>query len=308
MSFSSDVKEELETVLGTKQHCLLAELCALLSLNGKIVLEEAENGQVSGKLILRGENPSVTRKLFTLLKKAYNIENECLDEGQNKLEISLPDKALELTEETDLLSRPCCKRSFLRGTFLSVGSINDPQKSSYHLEMVFSEKEQAYRIRDILQIFDISSRVIMRKANYVVYMKEGETISDFLNVIEAHVSLMNFENHRIMKDMRNSVNRRVNCETANINKTVKAAAKQTEDIRFLMAQPEYKDLPDPLKDACEVRLANPDASLKELGELMHPPVGKSGINHRLMKICEIAEQIRDRNGLGGDYDKKDNDD
>ncbi len=301
MSFSSEVKEELENVLGTKQHCLLAELWAIISYNGTLGRENGENGETFGLLTIQTENPSVLRKLFTLIKKAYNIEIEFFQDeekngarGHGKLQIRLPEEALKLQDGTDVISRPCCKRSYLRGTFLSVGSINDPKKSSYHLEMVFSDKEQAYRIRDMLQIFGISSRVIGRKANYVVYMKEGETISDFLNVIEAHVSLMEFENHRIMKDMRNSVNRRVNCETANINKTVKAAAKQIEDIQYLMSSDHYKELPESLKDACEVRLGNPDASLKELGELMHPPVGKSGVNHRLMKISELADDLRSR--------------
>ena len=135
---------------------------------------------------------------------------------------------------------------------------------------------------------------MQRKKHYVVYLKEGSQIVDILNVMEAHVALMEFENIRIMKDMRNSVNRKVNCETANINKTVSAAVRQTEDIKYIQDTVGFDKLPEGLKDVALTRLTYPDATLKELGTLLENPVGKSGVNHRLRKLSEIAEKLRDK--------------
>ena len=144
----------------------------------------------------------------------------------------------------------------------------------------------------MIQGFDIDAKIVLRKKYYVVYLKEGSGIVDLLNVCEAHVSLMKLENLRILKEMRNSINRRVNCEAANITKTVNAAARQIEDIEYIRDHYGFQNLPDNLRQMAEVRLENPDAPLKELGEYLEPPVGKSGVNHRLRKLSEIAERIR----------------
>ena len=190
-----------------------------------------------------------------------------------------------------LIKNSCCARAFLRGAFLCIGSMSDPEKS-YHLEFVCGAKEQAGQLKDIIREFQIDAKSIRRKKYEVVYLKEGAGIVDLLNVMGAHVSLMNLENLRIVKEMRNSVNRRVNCETANISKTVTAASKQIEDILLIRDRYGFGSLPDNLRQMAEVRLEYPDAALKELGGYLEPPVGKSGVNHRLRKLSEIADRIR----------------
>ena len=194
-----------------------------------------------------------------------------------------------------LIKNSCCQRAFLRGAFLSVGSISDPEKG-YHLEFVAATPQMAEQLRSVMQAFDIEAKIVLRKKYHVVYLKEGSAIVDLLNVCEAPISLMNLENLRIIKEMRNSVNRRVNCETANITKTVNAASRQIEDIIFLKDFYGFQNLPDNLREMAEVRLENPDAPLKELGEYLSPKVGKSGVNHRLRKLSELAESIREKRG------------
>lgn len=174
---------------------------------------------------------------------------------------------------------------------MSAGSMSDPEKS-YHFEIVCTTEKKAEQLMEIINSFDIDAKIVSRKKNYVVYVKEGAQIVDMLNIMEAHVALMNLENVRILKEMRNSVNRQVNCETANINKTVNAAVKQIEDINYIQETVGLESLPENLQEIAEVRLKYPEAALKELGTFLEPPVGKSGVNHRLRKICEIAETMR----------------
>ena len=150
----------------------------------------------------------------------------------------------------------------------------------------------AEQLRDLINEFDFDAKIVARKKNHVVYIKEGAQIVDILNVMEAHVALMNLENVRIIKEMRNSVNRQVNCETANINKTVSAAVRQIEDIHYIEERAGLDSLPENLREIAEVRLKYPDAALKELGTCLQPPVGKSGVNHRLRKIAEIAGKLK----------------
>ena len=169
--------------------------------------------------------------------------------------------------------------------------MSDPKKS-YHFEIVCSSPEAARQIQGVISSFGLDAKIVPRKKTFVVYLKEGSQIVDILNVMEAHISLMELENVRILKEMRNSVNRKVNCETANINKTVSAAVKQVEDITYLRDTVGFENLPENLVEAANARLANPEASLKELGEALTPPVGKSGINHRLRRLSEMAEKVR----------------
>ena len=175
---------------------------------------------------------------------------------------------------------------------MAVGSISNPEKS-YHIELVCSSRRKANELRTLINGFRLDSKVILRKNSYVVYLKEGSQIVDLLNIMEAPISLMKMENVRILKEMRNSVNRKVNCETANINKTVSAAAKQADDIAFIQKTMGLSKLPDTLQEVAGLRLANPEASLKELAELCTSEIGKSGINHRLRKLSEIAEELRE---------------
>lgn len=265
--------------IGSARHCQLSELSALITF-----CTDAGKPPEEALQKLQTENEAVVRKYFTLLKKTFNIDNAFGSEEAKRV--------LEAVSGPGVLQRSCCRRAYLRGAFLAAGSVSDPEKS-YHMEFVCTNMEQAEQIRKMLSSFEIESKEIVRKKYHVVYIKEGSQIVETLNVIGAHVALMDFENSRILKDMRNSVNRRVNCETANIDKTVNAAMKQIEDITLVMNSDMYKSLPDTLKAAAEARLNEPEASLKELGEMMTPPVGKSGINHRLRKLSSIADGLRE---------------
>ena len=299
MSFSGTVKEELAAYVSSARHCQLAELAALLLYSGGV----CDGGR---HLCLDTENETVARKCFTLLKKTFNIETvmRCRhrlipdDEAERRVTEALylartEDGKIILTKTVNvlLIKHSCCARAWLRGAFLSAGSMSDPRKS-YHLEYVCDEKAQAVQLRDVLSEFQIEARIIGRKKYQVVYLKEGEGIVEHLNVMGAHVSLMELENMRILKEMRNSINRRVNCETANISKTVTAAGRQIEDILLIRERYGFENLPDNLRQMAEVRLEYPDAALKELGGYLDPVVGKSGVNHRLRRLSEIADKIR----------------
>ena len=190
-----------------------------------------------------------------------------------------------------VLMQNCCKRAFIRGAFLAAGSISDPEKF-YHFEIACATEAKAKQIQGLILSMGIEAKIVLRKKYFVVYIKEGSQIVDILNVMEAPVALMELENIRILKEMRGSVNRQVNCETANINKTVSAAVKQMEDIIYIRDTAGFDSLPDNLREIAELRLARPEATLKELGEALDPPVGKSGVNHRLRKLGNMAELLR----------------
>lgn len=287
MSFSSKVKEELSKDCNNPRHCCIAETAAIISMCGKVVFDEKDRVRIE----IHTENVTVARKYFTLLKKTYNIDTDVkISEEQMR---NVIDKIGDLSEPVSplLIKNSCCQRAFLRGAFLCIGSMSDPQKS-YHLEFVCTDEDKARQLQSVIQGFDIEAKIVLRKKYYVVYLKEGSGIVDLLNVCEAPVALMKLENMRIVKEMRNSVNRRVNCETANITKTVNAATRQIEDIEYIRDHYGLENLPETLRQMAEVRLENPDAPLKELGEYLDPPVGKSGVNHRLRKLSELADRIR----------------
>lgn len=287
MSFSGEVKEELAKHISSARHCQIAELAAIMSFCGQYGRDSEGHFTIG----FQTENEAVVRKGFTLLKKAYNIENGIAIQEQDMLGFLQKNGNLNDPVSNLLLKNACCKRAFLRGAFLSVGSMSDPAKG-YHLEFDCTDERKARQLQEIISAFDIETKEILRKKYYVVYIKEGSGIVDLLNVCGAPISLMEFENQRILKEMRNSVNRRVNCETANIAKTVNAASKQVEDILLLREHYGFENLPDNLREMAEIRLENPDAPLKELGEYFDPPIGKSGVNHRLRKLCELADKIR----------------
>lgn len=182
-------------------------------------------------------------------------------------------------------------KRLIREAFLQSGSISDPEKF-YHLEIVFTEYEEALRIKEMMEDFRLDGKIVERKGHYVVYLKEGAQIADMLRVMEAPLALMEFENIRIVKEMRNSINRQVNCEAANLGKTISAAVKQVEDIKFICSKVGLDNIPESLAQTAKIRLEYPEATLKELGELMDPPLGKSGVNHRLKRLSELAEDLR----------------
>ncbi len=287
MSFSSEVKEEMAKHISPARHCQIAELAAIMHFCGQYGCDSKGSYTIG----LQTENEALVTKCFTLLKKTFNIDTESDIKKEQMAELLSKIGDLDKPVNGVLIRNACCQRAFLRGAFLSVGSMSDPQKG-YHLEFVCTDEEKAQQLCNVMQDFDIDAKIVLRKKYHVVYLKEGSSIVDLLNVCEAHVALMNFENLRILKEMRNSVNRKVNCETANITKTVNAAARQIEDIEYLRDHYGFQNLPENLRQMAEVRLENPDAPLKDLGSLLDPPVGKSGVNHRLRKISEIADRIR----------------
>ena len=316
MSFSGNVKEELSHHLGSARHCRIAETAAIISICGGVMIDS--RGRYSLKI--HTENLSVARKCFTLLTKTFNIitdiairTNRMKGSVSYYIVVKEHDAALRILQATKLIDQygeveeelsvvrniviqeTCCKRAFIRGAFLASGSMSDPEKS-YHFEIVCATREKAEQIQKIMKCFELDGKIVLRKKSFVVYLKEGSQIADVLNVMEAHVALMEFENVRILKDMRNTVNRKVNCETANINKTVSAAVKQIDDIRYIQETKGLDKLPEGLKDMALTRLTYPEASLKELGSLLTPPVGKSGVNHRLRKLSEMAEELRTKQG------------
>ena len=311
MSFSSEVKEELSEQIASGRHCRLAETAAILSLCGKIVITENDRYCVK----IQTENLAVARKYFTLLRKTFNIRAEVSVRKSREVRfysviVSKDSEARRLLGETCLLDEDgnvsecmspmhhrllrqnCCRRAFIRGAFLAVGSVSDPEKS-YHFEIVCTVPEKARQLQELLASYDVDAKVVLRKRHYVVYIKEGSQIVELLGLMGAHISLMQLENVRIVKEMRNSVNRKVNCETANLNKTVSAAVRQAEDIRYIQEKIGLDKLPMDLEETARLRLEHTEASLKELGDMLSPKVGKSGVNHRLRKLSQIADDLRE---------------
>lgn len=309
MSFSAVTKNELARVLASRPCCRIAELAALVEMDGKA---PARAG--SGTLHLHTENAAVARKVFTLLKGVFDLnadvtvrrrtrqrkKNLYLVRVSSQPELAEAMKKLGLIDQAGrageivragLTRRECCRRAYMRGAFLGGGSVNSPE-GAYHLEIVTGSVRHARQIERLMQKLQLAARVSVRKNRFVVYLKESEQIVSFLNIIGAHEALLNYENARIFKDVRNNVNRLVNCETANLNKTVNAAVRQLDNIKLLSERIGFGNLPAPLREAAGLRLKYPDASLKELGDLCDPRLGKSGINHRLRKLDEIAEKIR----------------
>ena len=278
MSFSSEVKEELARQHTKSRHCQIAELAAMIMQEGRISIKPLS-------LDFDTVNPILIEKYAVLMKRAFDID------VTKKLDSQDCKKIIEAIQGL-YLEKTCCKRAFIRGAFLASGSMSDPNKA-YHFEIVCRTPEQAARLQELMKEFETEPKVVERKNYYVVYLKEGSQIVDMLNVMEAYVSLMNLENVRILKEMRNSVNRKVNCETANISKTVNAAVKQIADIELIRDTEGLDSLPMPLREMAVVRLEHPEAPLKDLGKYMDPPVGKSGINHRLRKLASVADAIRE---------------
>lgn len=291
MSFSGRIKEELSKHYKEARHCQLAELSAIMQMCG----EFSEDNERRCMLKFHSENFQVARKCFTLMQKTFNIRTDIVirrNMAKDSAGYFLCWKGEELLAVKNASRQAvCCKRAYIRGAFLASGSMSDPSKA-YHFEIVCTKKEEAEYLKDMMNSFGVEAKTVPRKKTYIVYLKEGAQIVDILNVMEAHVALMELENVRILKETRNSVNRKVNCETANINKTVSAAVRQVEDIVYIRDTVGLEKLPEGLRDVALTRLANPEAALKELGSLMAEPIGKSGVNHRLRKLSELADKLR----------------
>ncbi len=310
MSFSSGVKDELARISPESRKLRLAELTAVVLFNGRLHEEEGELC-----LSVSSEHAGIVRKYFTSVKNEYKIRDSlCVLQrpsvkrghvysavlrGRKAIEPVLEDLGLILdAPEKEIRAGNAlsgygvtARRAFLRGAFMAVGSLSDPERS-YHLEFVCQSREKAELLRELLLRFGMDAGIVARKRSEVVYLKDSEEIVEILGLMEASSALMELENIRILKEMRNSVNRQVNCEAANISKTVSAAVKQLEDIAYIRDTAGLDSLPGNLREMAEVRLRYPDAALKELGEHLNPPVGKSGVNHRLRKLSEYAGELR----------------
>ena len=308
MSFASKTKKEL-TQIEADDCCTKAEIAAFIRMNGVMSFS---NKQLS--LDVQTENASIARRLYSNVKALYPYKVELLvrkkmrlkknnvyicriREGAKHLleELSIMTHDFQMIHTIDpkLIEEDCCARAYLRGAFLAGGSVNNPETSSYHLEVFSSYQEHSRSLVELMNRFQLNAKSIERKKGYIAYLKEAEKISDFLGIIGAHVSLMKFEDVRIMRDMRNSVNRLVNCETANLNKTIGAAQRQVENIKLIERTIGLDQLPDRLQEIAQLRVTHQDVTLKELGEMVTgTPVSKSGVNHRLRKIEEIADRLR----------------
>lgn len=315
MSFASETKKEM-TQIEVDDCCGKAELSAMIRMNGTMSFS---NKQLS--LDIQTENAAIARRIYTLLKRFYrpypvellvrkkmrlkknNVYICRIREGSKHIleNLLILSEGFQFQHEIDpsLVEKNCCKRAYLRGAFLAGGSVNNPETSSYHLEIYSSYKDHADSLTKLMNGFQLNSKTIERKKGFVTYMKEAEKISDFLSIAGAHSALLKFEDVRIIRDMRNSVNRLVNCETANLNKTIDAALRQVENIRFIDDAIGIDQLPERLREIARLRVEHQDVTLKELGEMVSTGnVSKSGVNHRLRKIDEIAESLRKGEMIG----------
>ncbi|NPV42830.1 MAG: DNA-binding protein WhiA [Firmicutes bacterium] len=314
MSFSSKAKKELSCIKVDDKCCQLAELSAIFKMTGSIEIKG--KNRLAVKIVT--ENADIIRFAFKVIKKQFNLAPVLMVRKKRKLKRSniyilvltpfMDSKkvleALGILHESlqegihfhygideFLIQKDCCKRSYLRGAFLGGGSLSDPEKT-YHLEFICHNREYSRDLSKLINSFGLKSKIVERKGYFVVYLKEGEQISNLLNIIGAHSALLNMENIRVIKDVRNNINRLVNCETANMNKTIDASIRQINNINYIKDNIGLKKLSRPLQEIAELRLNYPDISLKELGEMLVPPISKSGVNHRLRKIEQIANKIR----------------
>ncbi len=305
MSFSAEVKNELFQMIPKAKHCRIAEICAAIRYIGEVSIQESGK-----KITLQTENVTLAKKYYTLLKRTFtgnvmlNIRGQAGKGHMHQYRILIRDEKLvdELLSyailqddskfRAEVLKKDCCRRAFIRGAFLASGSMSNPGKS-YHFEIVCRHETQADNLCRLICQYGIAAKIVVRKNRFVVYIKESEGIVDVLNVMEAHKASMDLENVRIIKEMRNSANRQYNCDAANINKMVQAAAKQLEDIRLISEKVGLDNIPAPLREMALVRSEYPDVSLQELGNYLDPPVGKSGVNHRLRKLAALADEIRE---------------
>lgn len=280
MSFSSNVKEELGKInIYNKKEIVEAEILGYM-LSGNTTVED-------DYIYFITENKFNIERLYKLL---FNLKIDYEPETRRKVYVAKVKKEeLSKLKREETISDEEELKAIVRGAFLGSGSINDPNKK-YHLEILLKSRDNAMYLQNIIKMFGVKTKLL--ESNNTIYIKEGEEISKFLALIGATKSVLSFEEIRVLRDTRNNVNRLVNCETANLNKIVNASVKQIEDIKFLKKMKKFDSMPDYLVEIAELRLENPEISLKELGQMLENPIGKSGVNHRLKKIQEYADEIR----------------
>ena len=302
MNFTTKVKNELLQDVPSARHCRLAELGGIVRALGRFEGEDHH-------LELFSDNDLVIKKAQKLLKKIFPVDNGLKIIYDIKRSGKESGRIIFSTEETgelltalkmdaELAVKPmlytmtCCKRAYLRGMFLSTGTLTDPNKD-YHFEISCSDETLAGELQAIISEFDVEARIVKRREKFVVYVKDSEMISELLSLLGAQVAMMELENVKILKGVRNQVNRQVNCDAANINKALVAARKQLEDIAFIREKKGFKGLSKELKETALLREKYPEATLAELVMYNGETVGKSGINHRLKKLSDIAEGLRE---------------
>lgn len=321
ISFSTMTKNELSKLEVKADGYSRAELAAIIQISGAISI----NGQRQVCLEIGNENASIARRIFNLIKLVYGFQSEIVVRKNKQLKktnkyvikISDGDEVKRILKDIGVLhddnvifglenriseefkSDRNLKRAYIRGAFLGAGSISNPEKM-YHFEFITSDEDYGKDLLEMVNSFGLNSKVITRKESYIIYLKEGEQVVDLLNIIGAHSSLLKLEDIRVMKEMRNNINRIVNCETANLAKTINASLRQINKIEYIKESTGLEFLPANLRETAELRLKHRDASLKELGKLHSPAVGKSGVNHRLRKLEEAADEIKERRGEKND--------
>ncbi|MDY2793537.1 MAG: DNA-binding protein WhiA [Eubacteriales bacterium] len=316
MAYTADVKSELMQSPVLKDCCAGAELTALLLLSGSISL----CGLGRYRLTFGSENAAVVRYCFTQLKRAFalapeiravrsnqrgeHIRYQLQLEGEeaagllDRLGLLDPKQLLGIRMRPGraILSRECCRKAYLRGAFLACGWISQPEKA-YHFEFAAPDEEQAKTLQELIARWDVQARISARKSQQIVYVKKSEDVETLLGVLGASSALLTFENVRIMKSLRNDLNRQMICDDFNTDKTVRAAAQQLDDIAVIEKYLGLGKLPASLRQAAEARIASPDATLSQLGELMDPPAAKSAVNKRIRRLGELAQKLRDEHGL-----------
>ncbi len=268
MSFSDEVKNELSEIMPVPKHCKIAEIAGYILFAQKKAVDKC--------------NMSVLKSLTDDLGGGDKCKTVCGLEDAN---------GLLFLKNTDIIDRNCCKRSFLRGAFLATGSITDPE-SEYHLQFVSATRSGIELLYNAAMAFDVVGKIASSGKRFRLYFKDADKISDLLNIMEAHVSLMKFENARILKEVRNNVNRKVNCETANLRKTATASEYACECIAYLEENNILKTLPEALQIIARLRTEYPEKSLSELGEMTEPKLGRSGVNHRLEKLIALVRDLK----------------
>lgn len=307
MSFASEMKNEL-TRIEVDEENAKAELSALIRMNGALSLSNQQF-----VINVQTENATTARRIYSLIKKVFNVEVELLVRKKMKLKKNniyicrIKVRAREILDELGILKSGVftheidealihddeMRRSYLRGAFLAGGSVNNPETSSYHLEIFSLYEDHSEGITQLMNKYELNAKHLERKKGSIAYLKEAEKISNFLSLIGGYQALLKFEDVRIVRDMRNSVNRLVNCETANLNKTVSAAMKHVESIRLIDQEIGLDNLPERLREIAKLRVEHQEVSLKELGEMMTSGnISKSGVNHRLRKLNEMADKLR----------------
>ncbi|HOB42504.1 MAG TPA: DNA-binding protein WhiA [Bacillota bacterium] len=312
MDFYSRMKDELIRVMPTQRCCQVAELSALVKTDGVIQISQ---GRIS--VLIRESNAGVARKVVMLLRDVGRPDTQIavrqgsgLPRGNTYIVlISDHDQAMELLEllgiygefglasgiDPAIVANRCCMRAYLRGTFLGAGYMGEPEKG-YHVEMALKYRTHADDIVELLRQFHIRAGIVQRRERSVVYIKHGDDVVEFLRVIEAANALLELENTRIVRSIRNDVNRLVNAENANVSKVVEASVRQIQDIQLIDEMMGIGRLPPALREIAWLRLEYPEASLTELGTMLSPKLSKSGVNHRMRRISEIANRLRGQQG------------